>query len=323
LFILKMPFLDSPQPLIVIIGPTAVGKTETSLQLAEKFDGEIVSADSRLFYRGMDIGTAKPSRQELARVPHHLVDVADPDEIWSLARFQRAAHEAITVIQAQKHLPFLVGGTGQYIRAVTEEWEIPEAAPDYRLREALESWVKQIGPEGLYDRLVLLDPEAADRIDPRNLRRTIRALEVILLTGEKFSAQKSRGPSRYRLLQLGLSRPRSELYARVDARIEAMMQAGFVAEVQDLLAAGYSPELPSLSAIGYRQVIQYLQGEMEFDEAIRLMKRITRNFVRRQANWFKINDPHIQWFEAGSQVVDQMEAAVWAFLQETTSEGVN
>lgn len=139
---------DISQTLIVIVGPTAVGKTEASLQLAERLNGEIISADSRLFYRQMDIGTAKPSPQELARVPHHLVNVADPDEIWSLAMFQRAAHAAIADIQSRGHLPFLVGGTGQYIRAVTEEWELPEATPDHRLRKSLESWVEQIGPDG-------------------------------------------------------------------------------------------------------------------------------------------------------------------------------
>ena len=309
-----MPLPDQPRPLVVILGPTAVGKTETALQLAERLDGEIISADSRLFYRGMDIGTAKPSAQELARVPHHLVDVADPDEIWSLAMFQQAAHAAIAEIQGRGRLPFLVGGTGQYIRAVTEEWEIPGAAPNHPLREALENWAVQVGPAGLHDRLAILDPEAAARIDPRNLRRSIRALEVILQTGEKFSSQKSRGISRYRLLQLGLNRPRPELYARIDARIQGMLDAGFVAEVQALLAAGYGPELPSLSAIGYHQMIQYLQGEIDLAEAVMLMKRITRQFVRRQANWFKPDDPQINWFSAGSEAVDQMESVIRKFL---------
>ena len=159
-----------------------------------------------------------------------------------------------------------------------------------------------------------MDPIAAQRIDPRNLRRTIRALEVILLTGKPFSTQGSRGPSRYRLLQLGLTRPRPELYDRVDRRIHAMIDAGFVDEVRDLLDAGYSPELSSLSAIGYRQVIDYLQGEIELDHAILLMKRITRRFVRRQANWFKLDDPNIEWFQAGSSAADEMEISIRAFL---------
>jgi len=309
-----MQLPDLKPPLIVIIGPTAVGKTKVALQLAERFDGEIVSADSRLFYRGMDIGTAKPAADELARIPHHLIDVADPGETWSLAMFQQSAHLAIQKIHAKGRLPFLVGGTGQYIRAVTEAWEIPEAVPDHQLRGALQSWAEQIGPQRLHDRLALLDPEAARRIDARNLRRTIRALEVILQTGEKFSSQRSKGSSRYQLLQLGLTRPRPELYQRIDARIDAMLQAGFVAEVQSILDAGFPPDLPSLSAIGYRQVIQYLQGEIDLEEAILLMKRVTRQFVRRQANWFKLDDPEIQWFQARDKTVDEMEAVIRAFL---------
>jgi tRNA dimethylallyltransferase len=309
-----MPLPDPKPPLIVIIGPTAVGKTEISLQLAERLDGEIVSADSRLFYRHMDIGTAKPSAEEQACVPHHLIDVADPDQTWSLAMFQREAHIIISDIHNRVRLPFLVGGTGQYIRAVIEEWEIPEAAPDLRIRQALESWASEIGPDGLHQRLSVLDSTAAERIDPRNMRRTIRALEVILLTGKLFSAQKSRGPSRYRLLQLGLTRPRPELYARIDARIDAMLDDGFVDEVKGLLAAGYSPDLPSLSAIGYRQIIEYLQGEIDLEEAVMLMKRITRQFVRRQANWFKLDDPAIHWFPATPESVKAMVAAIRVFL---------
>ncbi len=309
-----MPLPDIKNALIVILGPTAVGKTETSLQLAERLDGEIISADSRLFYRGMDIGTAKPTPEEQARVPHHLIDVAHPDQVWSLAMFQRAAHRIIAEIHQRGRVPFLVGGTGQYIRAVTEEWEIPEAAPDYRLREALEKWAVEVGPDGLHQRLGLLDPVAAQRIDPRNLRRTIRALEVTLLTGKPFSAQGSRGPSRYRLLQLGLTRPRPELYARIDARIQAMLEAGLVDEAQGLLNAGYSPELPSLSAIGYRQMIDYLQGDIDLNEAVMLMKRSTRQFVRRQANWFKLDDPDIWWFQAGSGAADEMEIAIREFF---------
>ncbi len=177
-------------PLILIVGPTAVGKTEIAIQLAGKMDGEIVSADSRLFYRGMDIGTAKPTREEQARVPHHLIDIADPDETWSLAQFQKAAREAIADIHSRGKLPFLVGGTGQYMRAVTEGWLPPEVKPDERLRSVLEKLKRERGEEWLYEKLRFLDPEAADRIDPRNVRRTIRALEVIFTTGRKFSAQR-------------------------------------------------------------------------------------------------------------------------------------
>jgi tRNA dimethylallyltransferase len=286
-------------PLIAIIGPTAVGKTELSLQLAERFNGEIISSDSRLFYRGMDIGTAKPSAKEMARVPHHLIDVSDPDETWSLGQFQKAAAEIIKDTVARGKLPFLVGGTGQYFRAVTEGWLPPEVKADERLREKLERWGEERGAKWLHDRLAKLDSEAAAKIDYRNMRRTIRALEVTLLTGKKFSSQrKQKGEPIYNLLTIGLRRERAELYARVDLRIEKMFEAGLLDEVQVLLDAGFSPELPSMSALGYRECVAVLNGKMTKDEAITQMKRITRVFVRRQANWFKNDDANILWFEA-------------------------
>lgn len=297
----------SPIPLVALVGPTAVGKTETAILLAERLDAEIISADSRLFYRGMDIGTAKPTSAEMERVPHHLIDVADPDHIWSLARFQQEVQQCILNIRARERLPLLVGGTGQYIRAVIEGWAPPPAAPDPRLREALTQWAHQVSADGLHARLSSLDRVAAASIDPRNLRRTIRALEVIFSTGRRFSEQRQHGESPYRLLILGLMRPRKELYERVDARIAEMFAVGFVDEVRALLAKGYQPDLPTMSAIGYQQVCAHLRGEMTLDDVVVQMKRRTRQFVRRQANWFKADDPQISWFMAVEGVVDEME----------------
>lgn len=294
------------QPVVVLVGPTAVGKTELSIQLAERFEAEIVSADSRLLYIGMDIGTAKPSQADRLRVPHHLIDVARPDEIWSLATFQHAASQVIAQIHARQRLPILVGGSGQYVRAILEGWQAPAVAPDPRLRNALEAWTAEITPLGLHTRLAALDPAAASKIDPSNTRRTIRALEVIFSTGELFSAQRTRMPSLYHSLVLGLTRPRADLYARIDARIEAMFQDGLVNEVQHLLDCGYSDELPNLSAIGYREVCAYLQGKMTLEQAKSTMQRQTRIFVRRQANWFKPDDPRIQWFTAGQGTLNAM-----------------
>lgn len=305
---------DNRPPLVVILGPTAVGKTEIAIQLAQRLEGEIVSADSRLFYRHMDIGTAKPSLAERALVPHHLIDVADPDEIWSLARFQQQAQQAIQQILARRRLPFLVGGTGQYIRAVTQGWQPPTVPPNARLRHAIEGWAAEVGADGLHQRLALLDPQAAQSIDPRNQRRTVRALEVIFTTGRPFSAQRSRADSPYRLLQLGLIRPRNELYARIDQRVQSMIAAGLVDEVRLLLDQGYSPDLSTLSAIGYGEIIAHLQGLISLDEAVAQIQRATRIFVRRQANWFKTGDPGIRWFQAGPGVVDDLEAAVRAWL---------
>jgi tRNA dimethylallyltransferase len=311
---LKTPSSDSRLPLVVILGPTAVGKTEISIQLAERLDGEIVSADSRLFYRGMDIGTAKPTPAEQQRVPHHLIDVADPDQTWSLALFQERARQVIIDIHQRGHLPFLVGGTGQYLRAVTEGWLPPAVQPSPEMRAALEAWAEEIGKDGLHARLAALDAPAAEAIDARNLRRTVRALEVILSTGQRFSDQRQRGEALYRLLQIGFQRPRPELYARIDARIDAMLAAGFVDEVRRLLAQGYSPDLPTLSAIGYREISAYIRGEISLDEAVIQMKRITRTFVRRQANWFKASDPQIHWFNVNQAIVDDVEDLIRQWL---------
>jgi tRNA dimethylallyltransferase len=303
------------EPLIIIFGPTAVGKTEISIQLAERLNGEIISADSRLFYRWMDIGTAKPTQAERTRVPHHLIDVCDPDETWSLAVYQKAAYKAIQDIKTRGKLPFLVGGTGQYIKAVKEGWKVPEVKPDPNLRESLNKWAAEIGPQGLYNRLNQIDPQAARRIDPLNVRRTVRALEVILTSGKRFSELRRRGPMPYRTLSIGLSRPRTELYQRIDFRIEKMLDLGLEREVRGLLDKGYRQDLPALSAIGYKQIGEYLQGKISKDEAIRLMKRLTRKFVRRQANWFKLNDPEIHWFTMGVDTVFSIETMIHEFLK--------
>lgn len=305
---MKMRLAEMHAPLVLIVGATAVGKTEASIMLAERLDGEIVSADSRLLYRGMDIGTAKPSRAERGNVPHHLIDVADPDEVWSLALFQQAARQAIAAIHARSRLPIMVGGTGQFVRAVVEGWQPPSQQPDDRMREVLTRWAENIGADGLHRRLAVLDPEAAEVIDPPNLRRTVRALEVIFHSGRRFSSQRRRAGSPYSLLKIGLRRPRRELYSRIDTRIDTMLATGFIEEVKTLLASGYALDLPTLSAIGYGELAAHLQGRMSLEEAVCQIKRRTRSFVRRQANWFKESDPSIHWFgAAASNVVDGIE----------------
>lgn len=301
-------------PLIVIVGPTAVGKTEVSVELALHFNGEIVSADSRLLYRGMDIGTAKPNTEERDLVMHHLIDVSEPHQVWSLAKYQRHAYAAIDEILARKKIPFLVGGTGQYIKAILEGWKIPEAKADPKLRTVLNDWALEIGYQGIYDRLNHLDPDAAALISPQNLRRSIRALEVIFLTGMMFSSQKRKHKPRYRSLVLGITRQRPELYGRIDDRIDSMLKAGFINEVQALLDKGYSEKSPPLSAIGYFQIAEYLRGNITMEEALDQMKRNTRKFVRRQANWFKLDDPNIIWFHAGSKLLDEMDRVISEFL---------
>lgn len=310
--------LEQKQPLIIILGPTAVGKTSVSIELAQRLGGEIVSADSRLLYRGMNIGTAKPTTREMQNVPHHLIDVADPDEVWSLAVYQQNAYYTIDAIHQLGKLPFLVGGTGQYIRSIIEGWHIPRQRPDHNLREALTRWGETISPQGLYERLERLDPDAAMLIDYRNIRRTVRALEVIFKTGIRFSDLRRKQECRYEPLVIGINRPRDVLYARIDQRIEEMLSQGLIDEVQGLLDAGYSPELPTLSAIGYGEIIKYLHEEISFDDAVALIKRNTRVFVRRQANWFKPDDPRINWFMATDNIVDDIVSFIRSWLNDVS-----
>jgi tRNA dimethylallyltransferase len=281
------------------VGLTAAGKTAFSIGLAKLLNAEIVSADSRYFYRGMNIGTAKPTVEEMQGVPHHLIDVAEPDETWSLALFQQKAHQAILDIHGRGKNIIVVGGTGQYVRAVLQGWSPPEMKPDLRMRSVLENWAKEAGAKEIHQKLAVIDPAAAEKIDYQNVRRTIRALEVIFTTGELFSAQRKQTDSPYNPLVIGLLRPRAELYERIDHRIEQMFENGFINEVKGLQDRGFSPDLPSMSAIGYREVASYLRGESSFEEAVMLIKRYTRNYVRRQANWFKPSDPDIHWYNLG------------------------
>lgn len=282
-------------PILVIVGPTAVGKTSYAIELAKISNAEIVSADSRYFFRGMTIGTAKPTPEEMDGIRHHLIDVSDPDEVWSLARFQREADRVIRDIDRRGKNVIVVGGTGQYIRALLEGWSPPTLQPNAELRAVLEAYGSEIGAKALYDKLALIDPDAAAHIEYQNMRRTIRALEVIFSTGEKFSAQRKTVEPPYAATVIGLIRDRAELYDRIDRRIDAMIANGFLAEVAELLANGYDPSLPAMSAIGYPQMAAVIHGTMTLDEAVRSIRKGTRTYVRRQANWFKPDDPAIHW----------------------------
>ena len=297
------PSVPRNAPLVVIVGPTAAGKTALSIELAEMVGAEIISADSRQIYRGMDIGTAKATASERARVPHHLLDVVAPDQVLTLAEYQRLAYDAVAGIHARGRLPFLVGGTGQYVRAVIEGWTIPEVAPQPDLRAELEVLVRDQGAEALHDRLVTLDPTAAAHIDQRNVRRVIRALEVCLVTGRPISELQSKQPPPFDIVQIGVTRPRPEIYARIDARVDRMIEAGLVAEVRCLAEAGITWDLPAMTGLGYRQIGSYLRGEVALDEAIALVKQDTRRFVHQQYNWFSLADPAIRWFDPGEMRV--------------------
>lgn len=307
----------SKQPSVVaILGPTAVGKTALSLKLAKRLNGEIISMDSRLLYRGMDVGTDKPSIDQRKQVPHHLIDVASPDENWSLAKFRSAALQAIGEIHKRGRLPLLVGGTGQYMRAILEGWIPPPKPADLAYREELTKFAEDHGAEALHMKLREVDPVSAERIHANNIRRVIRALEIHRITGEPPSKVRRKEPPPFRSLRIGLQLPREILYARIDARIDEMIQAGLLSEVQELLEDGYGPELPSMSAIGYKQMADVIAEKISLDEAIREMRRLTRQFVRRQANWFKPSDPKIHWFDMRSDVVEEIVQLILAWLEE-------
>ena len=291
-----MQFPDINKKLIIIIGPTGVGKTKLAIELAQAIDGEIVSADSRSFYRGMDIGTAKPKYKERAQIKHHLIDCVNPDTTISLAQFQQVAMKKIDEIQCRNKIPVLVGGTGQYIRAITDGWVPPQQAPDENLRNVLNKWAEEIGSDAFYKKLLIIDPEAAAKIDPKNIRRVIRAFEVIFRTGKKFSDQKGKKITKYNYILIGLNTSRQKLYERIDQRIDKMIENGLLDEVTQLLEEGYSEELPAFTAIGYHEAIECLKGNITLEEARMLMKRRTRQYVRRQANWFKKDDERINWF---------------------------
>ena len=299
--------LSVKKPLIIITGPTAVGKTDLSLTLVQEFNGEIISSDSRLFYRGMDIGTAKPSLEERQLVKHHLIDIADINETLNLAVFQQEVYQIAEGLWAEDRVPFLVGGTGQFVRAIMEGWVIPPEKPNFDLRNTLEHWGNSIGAAALYDKLKIVDPDAAKNIEPGNLRRTVRALEVIISTGELFSTQRRRQLYGLQFKVVGLIRDRKELYQRIDDRIDKMLEKGFELEVRGILAKGYQPELPALSAIGYKEMIDFINGKISKDEVTLLMKRRTRQYVRRQANWFKQDDPRIRWFDVSKEIMPEVK----------------
>ncbi|HEY7401832.1 MAG TPA: tRNA (adenosine(37)-N6)-dimethylallyltransferase MiaA [Actinomycetota bacterium] len=284
--------------MLALVGPTASGKTEAALAIAETLGAEIVSVDSMLVYRGMDVGTAKPSAAERARVPHHLIDLAEPSEPFSVARYQRAGRVALDQIARRGSRPMLVGGSGLYFRALVDQLEFPGTDPDTRADLELEA--AAVGATGLHRRLAFADPAAAAKIEPGNVRRTVRALEVAAITGREFSsfaeAWERYPPGRVRAAGVELSR--ETLVARVEARVRAMLDRGFLEEVRELRARGLGRWLTSTRAIGYAEMAAHLDGRITVEDAVRETVSRTKSLARRQMAWFR-RDPRIRWFEAG------------------------
>lgn len=308
------------QKILVIVGPTAVGKTELSLDVAERFGGEIISADSMQVYRGMDIGTAKAGREERARVVHHLLDVVEPDESFNVADYVALAEEVLQNLRERGVMPLLTGGTGLYIDALLKGFLFPDASADPNIRARLEEQAEH-DPLSLFQELEDVDPASAERLHPNDLRRIIRALEVYYRTGEPISVLQRRQEaedSPYDPLYIGLNRDRQELYNRVDLRVDQMIQEGLVEEVEQLLKA-YPEQPTALQALGYKEIAYYLRGEMTLEEAVELLKRDTRRYAKRQISWFKRNKA-INWFnltETSAVSVRQAVCSLWEeFCQE-------
>ncbi len=284
--------------LIAIVGPTAAGKSDLALHLAQDFPIEIVSADSRQVYRYMDIGTNKPTLAERAVAPHHLIDVVNPDEDFNLAIYHQLAAEAIKDIQQKDKLPLLVGGSGLYIWSILEGWKIPQVSPNPKLRCDLAAKVNQEGSYPLYKELQQIDPLAAARIHPANIRRIIRALEIYYTTGQLPSQSWHKEAPSFPILTIGLTVERSELYSKIDSRVDKMIQQGLVQEVKELVKMGYDLSMPAMLGIGYKQIGQFLQDELTLPVAIDKIKCETHRLARHQYAWFHLDDKRIHWFDA-------------------------
>ena len=301
---------EQAPPEVYIVGPTAVGKTGLAVALGERFGGEIINADSRQVYRYMDIGTAKPAASELARAQHHLVDILDPDQDFGLGCFLRLARERVTECRKSGLWPLVAGGTGQYIWALAEGWQVPRVPPNPEFRAAKEREAAELGPEALYEELRRSDPERAAQLDSRNVRRVIRALEIAR-TGPRETPQRSRPQGGCnRALIIGLTMDRRELYDRIDQRVDRMMEAGFLAEVEQLADRGYEMGTGPLASPGYRELGQHLAGEMSLEEAVQRTKYQTHRLARRQYAWFKPADPRIKWLDAASPGLESQASAL-------------
>jgi len=279
--------------IIAIVGPTASGKTALSVALAQKYHGEIVSADSRQIYRGMDIGTAKPPVSERGGIPHYLFDIKDPNEEYTVADYKHDAVLAIQDILNKKKLPILVGGTGLYIDAVLDNLDIPKIKADPELRAKIEKDIAENGLAAVVKKLVDRDPEAAYIVDPKNPRRVVRALEVAILTGEPFTAQRKKNEPLFDALKIGMNLPPETLRERIDLRIDRMMQDGLVSEVETLVKK-YGKSCVAFDAIGYREIVNYLDGISSLEQAADIMKHNTWHYAKRQMTWFR-KDKNIQW----------------------------
>jgi tRNA dimethylallyltransferase len=304
--------------IVTLVGPTAVGKTALAIAFAKLWERdarqsvEVVSADSRQVFRGLDVGTSKPTQAERAGVPHHLIDLVEPWDNFTLADFQDHAYATIDEILERGALPLVVGGTGLYVRAIVQGIQLSRVAPDADLRRELEEYAREAGADALHRRLVAVDPVAAGRIDSRNTRRVIRALEVTQLTGRAFS-DGTRSEPRYTVRQIGLTLDREQLYQQIDERVDVQIAAGLLEETQSALDRGCPPTRPALSGFGYRQMVDVIAGRLALPEAIQRYKFETHRYARQQYSWFRLNDPAIAWLNAAEAPADDLGRLVHSF----------
>ena len=301
---------ETRKPLVILVGPTAVGKTAASIGLAKALNGEIISGDSMQIFRGLDIGTAKISKEEMDGVIHHMIDIKDPCENFSAAEFKDRVDALIDDITIRGKLPMIVGGTGFYINGVLYEYHFGEADTDEAYRQELAEFHEQHGNEAVWEKLREVDPKSAERLHANDVKRVMRALEVYHVTGIPASERQSevdKKTMRYNAVYLGLSLPRDVLYDRINYRVDLMMEQGLEAEVRRALEAGVPQDALSMTSLGYRQIIQYFNGEISLDKAVELIKRDTRHFAKRQLTWFR-HDPNIQWVEKQGKTDAQIEA---------------
>ena len=306
------------KPLVILVGPTAVGKTAASIGLAKALNGEIISGDSMQIFKGLDIGTAKITKEEMQGVPHHLIDIKEPWETFSVAEFKRLADEAIADIHDRGKLPIIVGGTGFYINSVLYEYHFGEADTDEAYRAELEQYAEAHGNEALWNILQEKDPDSAAKLHSNDTKRVIRALEVLHVTGIPASERQStvdKQTMRYNAVYIALNMPREVLYDRINRRVDIMIQDGLEAEVRTALANGTEQDALSMTSIGYRQMIQYFNEEISFDRAVELIKRDTRHFAKRQLTWFR-HDPNIQWVDKWGKTDEQVEAELLAIVHD-------
>ena len=292
--------------IIAIIGPTAGGKSDLAIKIAKKFNGEIISADSRQIYKGMDIGTGKITKKDLPRgkagmrgIKHHLIDIKNPNEDYSVGQYKKDAIKAINKIIKKGKMPILVGGSGLYISAVVNNWEIPEIKENKKLRQKLQKEIDKKGLDFVFKKLIKLDPEAAHIVDPKNPRRVIRALEIAIISGKKFSEQRKSGRPLYDILEIGINPPAKILNGRISKRIRQMVKAGFVDEVKKMIKK-YGYHCKTLDAIGYREIIYYLRKDITLKEAISQMNKNTWHYAKRQMTWFRKYNSKARWLPSTS-----------------------